>query len=92
MNVSSIRMVGNDTKLKELKTQCQQKGYFENKKIIDWKNIQTIGIISKKNTQGYDDFCDQFKVPLQIKLEQITLEGPKTASNCIYAIENKGQI
>lgn len=91
LNVSSIRMVGNDTKLKELKTQCQQKGYFENKKIIDWKNIKTIGIISKQNTQGYDDFCNQFKVPLQIKLVQITLEGPKTASNCIHAIENLQQ-
>lgn len=91
LNVSSIRMVSNDTKLKELKTQCQEKGYFENKKIIEWKNIQTIGIISKKNTQGYDDFCNQFKVPIQIRLEEITLEGPKTLSDCIKSIQNLQQ-
>jgi exodeoxyribonuclease VII large subunit len=88
LNVSSIRMVSNDTKLKELKSQCQQKGYFENKKMIDWKNIQKIGIISKKNTQGYDDFCNQFKVPLHIILEEITLEGPKTFTDCIKSIQN----
>ena len=91
LNVSSIRLVSNDTKLKELKSQSQQKGYFDNKKMIDWKNIQKIGIISKRNTQGYDDFCNQFKVPLDITLEEITLEGPKTFRDCIKSIQNLQQ-
>lgn len=87
LNVNSIKIQNNDTKLKELKSICDAKGYFKNKKIIDWGNIENIGIISKINTQGYDDFCNQFKVPLEITLEQITLEGSKTQKECIESIQ-----
>ena len=87
INVQSIDKLNNDTKLKDLKLVCQSKGYFDNKKEVDWNNINTIGVISKVNTQGYDDFKNQFKVPIQITLEQITLEGPKTYKECIKSIK-----
>lgn len=87
INVNSITLINNDTKLKEVKLICQDKGYFENKKIIEWTKIKKIGIISKKNTQGYDDFCNQFNVPLELHLEQITLEGKKTYKECIESIK-----
>ena len=40
-------MNNNDTKLNKIKTICLEKGYFQNKKTIDWNNISKIGIISK---------------------------------------------
>lgn len=87
INVNSITLINNDTKVKELKSICQNKGYFENKKKIEWNNIKKIGIISKKNTQGYDDFYSQFKVPLDITLVPISLEGVKTSRECGEAIQ-----
>ena len=87
VNVNSITLMNTDTKLKELKSICENKGYFENKKKVEWNSVTKIGIISKLNTQGYDDFRNQFKVPLDIKLEQITLEGVKTCGECIKSIK-----
>ena len=87
INVNSITLLHNDTKLKELKSICEKKGYYENKKRVDWNTIKKIGIISKEKTQGYDDFCNQFKVPLDITLSQISLEGVKTSKECIEAIQ-----
>jgi len=87
LNVSSIKLQNNKTKTNELKEICQNKKYFENKKKIDWEKISKIGIISKKSTQGYDDFCNQLKVPLEINLEEICLEGCKTSSECIRSIK-----
>ena len=87
INVNSITLMNKDTKIKELKSICENKGYFENKKTLKWNSITKIGIISKKNTQGYDDFCNQFKVPIVINLEQITLEGEKTYKECIESIK-----
>lgn len=87
INVQSIDKLNNDTKLKDLKLVCQNKGYFDNKKEVDWNKINKIGVISKVNTQGYDDFKNQFKVPIEITLEQITLEGPKTYKECIQSIK-----
>lgn len=88
LEVNSIKILNNDTKLEKLKELCSQKGYFNNKKIIDYTNIRKITIISKFKTQGFDDFVNQFKVPIDIKLNQITLEGEKTTQECISAIEN----
>ena len=87
INVCSISIQNDDTKLKELKSICEARGYFKNKKNVDWNSIKNIGIISKKNTQGYNDFCNQFKIPIDIKLQQITLEGPRTCKECIEAIQ-----
>lgn len=87
INVKSITKKDNDTKLKELKSICENKGYFEKKKKVEWNIIKRIGIISKENTQGYDDFCSQFNIPLDIKLQQITLEGVKTYKECMNSID-----
>lgn len=80
--------IKDDTKLNKLKSMCENKGYFENKKQVDWKKIERIGIISKQNTQGYDDFCNQLTIPLDTTLETISLEGDKTNAECMEAIEN----
>ena len=87
INVKSIEKLNNDTKLKDLKLFCQNHGYFNNKKNINWNNVNKIGVISKIDTQGYDDFKNQFKIPIKITLEQITLEGPKTCKECIKSIK-----
>ena len=60
--------------------------YFVNKKNIPWDNIKNIGIISKTNTQGYNDFMKQFKIPVIIHTEEITLEGENTSNQCIQSI------
>lgn len=88
LEVTSIKIINNDTKLEKLKELCSQKGYFINKKTIIYDKISEITIISKFKTQGFDDFVNQFKVPINIKLNQITLEGEKTTPECIKAIEN----
>ena len=88
LEVNSIKILNNDTKLEKLKELCNQKGYFVNKKPINYSNIVKITIISKFKTQGFDDFVNQFKVPIDIKLNQITLEGEKTSPECIKAIES----
>lgn len=85
--IYSISLINNNTKLKELKKICENKGYFGNKKNIEWDKIKEIGIISKTNTQGYNDFRNQFKVPLNINLQEIALEGAKTSIECIQSID-----
>jgi exodeoxyribonuclease VII large subunit len=85
-NVTDIELETDDTKLKSLKEQCKEKGYFVNKKNIPWDNIKNIGIISKTNTQGYNDFMKQFKIPASIITEEITLEGGNTSNQCIQSI------
>lgn len=87
LNVNSISLIHNDTKLTKLKLICETKGFFENKKKVEWNIIKKIGIISKQNTQGYDDFRSQFNVPLDITLRQISLEGNKTSRESIEAIK-----
>ena len=85
-NVIDIELETDDTKLKRLKKHCKENGYFVNKKNILWDNIKKIGIISKTNTQGYNDFMKQFKIPLCIITEEITLEGGNTSNQCIQSI------
>ena len=87
LNVTDIELETTDTKLKRFKKECTEKGYFKNKKSILWENIKNIGIISKTNTQGYNDFIKQFKIPLSIITEEIPLEGPNTSKQCISAIK-----
>lgn len=87
INVNSIKLVDNKTKLNSLKLECKKMGYFENKKNINWESVNKICIISKKNTQGYNDFISLFNVPLNIKLEEISLEGNKTSKECINIIK-----
>lgn len=88
LNVTNVEIETEDTKFKKLKEQCEKKGYFKNKKAIEWHKIKKIGIISKYNTQGYNDFITQFKIPISIITEEITLEGINTSNQCILAIKN----
>ena len=76
----------NDTKFKKLKQECEKKGYFQNKKAIDFQKIKKIGIITKKTSQGYNDFVPQLKIPLEITVKEISLESKKTGHECIHAI------
>jgi len=73
--------------IKSLKEECENRGYFNEKKIIKWYNIKKIGIISKEETQGYNDFIKQLKIEYEIKLKEITLEGINTENTLIKAIE-----
>jgi exodeoxyribonuclease VII large subunit len=72
--------------MKKLKEECEIMGYFENKKRIVWENVKKIGIISKKETQGYNDFITQFKVPICTILKEIALEGETTPKSVIKSI------
>ena len=76
-----------DSKIKKLKEECELRGYFENKKQIIWENVKKIGIISKKETQGYNDFVVQFKVPICTFLKEIALEGETTSKSVIKSIK-----
>ncbi len=87
LNVHNISVEGTETYTNKLKELCNKKGYFKNKKTIDWANISNIGIISKKKRQGYDDFINQFRVPINLEVQQISLDGANTCRECIKAIE-----
>lgn len=75
------------SQIKSLKEECEVRGYFEGKKKVNWSLIKKIGIISKKETQGYNDFISQLKVEFEIILKEIVLEGVNTERTLIKAIE-----
>jgi len=77
----------NDSKIKQLRAECESRGFFENKKQIKLHTIRRLGIISKADTQGYTDFMVQLKVPLTIVQKDIVLEGDNTEVTLIDAIE-----
>lgn len=88
VQVSSVQLLSEDSHLKRLKQKCTARGFFENKKSLPpWHNIRHLGIISKQDTQGYNDFLKQFCIPIEVSLVEITLEGPKTASECASAVK-----
>jgi exodeoxyribonuclease VII large subunit len=76
----------NKSLIKSLKEECENRGYLINKKRIDWNSISKIGLISKKDTQGYNDFIKQLKVDFEIILKEIVLEGVNTEKTLIDAI------
>jgi exodeoxyribonuclease VII large subunit len=76
----------NKSLIKSLKEECENRGYLINKKLIDWNSISKIGLISKKDTQGYNDFIKQLKVDFEIILKEIVLEGVNTEKTLIDAI------
>jgi len=76
----------NKSIIKSLKEECEYNGYFTNKKSLDWNNINKIGLISKKDTQGYNDFIKQLKVDFVISFKEIVLEGVNTEKTLINAI------
>lgn len=86
LNSISLKKTKNNSKINELKKMCNDNNFFNNKKLINWENIKKIGIISKINTQGYNDFMEQFKLPIDIIIEEINLEGNSTSGQCISSI------
>ena len=76
-----------NSKMKELKKECEMRGYFIDKKTIVWSRVKKIGLVSKKDTQGYNDFMKQFKIPIEIIGKEIILEGENTEGSLISAIE-----
>jgi len=76
-----------DSKMRQLISDCHTKGYFTSKKPIIWSDIKKIGILSKENTQGYNDFMTQFMLPIEVCYKEIALEGPNTANSVIEAIQ-----
>lgn len=88
VNVRKVILEKNESNLDKFKKECEKNGYFKNKKPIDWNNIKNIGIISKNNTQGYNDFIKQYKTPIPLNLIEISLEGENTYLECINAIKN----
>lgn len=89
LSVDDITPLNNDGRIQSLKKECANRGYFEKKKALpDWTAIRHVGLISKRGSQGYNDFLQQFHIPLRITLKEITLEGTKTASECIEAINS----
>lgn len=82
--VSKIELcIDKKSYLEELKKQCIELEFFNNKKEIDWFSIENILLFSKKNTQGYSDFIKQSYIPFNITEIEIPLEGPSTASSII---------
>ena len=77
----------NISKIKTLRNECDINGLFLHKKEINWNSIKSIGLISKRDTQGYNDFISQLKVPLTITLKEIALEGEGTAKEVINSIQ-----
>ena len=88
LDIKEIIKENGDSKIKKLKELCETNGFFNNKKSIIWNIVKKIGIISKKDTQGYNDFITQFNIPLEVILEEITLEGNNTEKLLINAINN----
>jgi exodeoxyribonuclease VII large subunit len=74
-------------KMKELKKECEMRGYFIDKKPVVWSHVKRIGLVSKKDTQGYNDFMKQFKMSIEIIVKDIVLEGENTEQSLISAIE-----
>lgn len=88
LNVSNLILENENSRLKLLKDEIIKFNLHNNKKIIEWNKINRIGIISKKETQGYNDFVKQFNLNIPINLIEITLEGENTANETMIAIDN----
>lgn len=93
LNVKKIEFKNNESKLKKLKEECIKKNLFNNKKSINLNLFKKIAIISKENTQGYNDFNKGIiNGSFIFKLFTISLEGPKTESELIKQINNINKI
>ena len=88
LNVNNIVLENENSRLKLLKEEILKNNLHINKKLIEWHKIKKIGIISKKETQGYNDFIKQFNLDIELNLVEISLEGSKTSNETILAIDN----
>lgn len=84
--IKEINIYNDRSIIETLMEECVKRNYYLNKKIIEWNNVKTIGILSKKNSQGLNDFYSQLNIPLKIILKQITLEGDETENELIKHI------
>lgn len=83
-NTKQLQLMENEKSLTDkLIRICEQNKYFDNKKLIDFMNIKKITILSKENTQGYNDFIHQLKIPIDITCVSVCLEGPNTSTDII---------
>lgn len=76
-----------ETELIKLKKDCIKYGYFNNKRSINWSIVNKIGIISKSNSQGYNDFISQYVGIKELLLREISLEGKETETTLINSIK-----
>lgn len=89
LNISTIELVEKKRSyLEKLKEECYEKGFFLDKKPIDWFSLEKILLISKKDTQGYTDFMKQLYIPIDIINYEIPLEGPNTSYSIIDCFQN----
>ena len=65
---------------------CNEKGWFTNKKEVDFLQYKRLGILSKKGSKGYEDFITQLRMPCDSVLVEISLEGAKTEPDIISGI------
>ena len=87
LTAKSIELNQKQSKMEQMKKECIKLKLFENKKCINWKNVEKLVIISKKNTQGYCDFIQQLQIPIDVVLLEIPLEGPDTAQEIIKHVK-----
>ena len=88
LNVTGIQLQHSESRLKILKNKLTKLKLNKNKKNINWDTIKNIGLISKRNTQGYNDFTRQLTIPMNITLFEIPLEGKNTANCCVQGIDS----
>lgn len=87
-NAKQLELMENEKSLTDkLIRICEQKQYFDNKKNIDFSNIKKITILSKENTQGYNDFIHQLKIPIEITCVSVCLEGSNTSTDIISKLD-----
>ena len=84
--IHNVKSKDENSNSNKLKNECIKRNYFNNKKIINLKLINKIAILSRKGSQGYNDFINQMKIPLDIELIDISLEGENTSKDIINAI------
>lgn len=87
LTAKSIELNQKQSKMEQMKKECIKLKLFENKKCINWKNVEKLVIISKKNTQGYCDFIQQLQIPIDISLLEVPLEGPDTSQEIIKHVK-----
>ena len=88
-NIDSMNIITNElSPFEKLYFECHEKNYFLNKKNVDLTKLNNIILISKKDTQGCCDFEEHLKIPLNITVKNVTLEGENTSNDIIKAIDS----
>ena len=92
-NVKCMDLVKNKlSPFEELYTESKNRNYFLNKKNVNLCEINNIVLLSKKDTQGCCDFMEHMKIPLNISIKNVTLEGENTSTDIITNIKKINQM